>query len=743
MQSRELPQQPDGTPGPTASHALRSGAASEAADFGDLSAAVLLRLLIARIVAALGAQRARLAQAFVRARSRLGHRKRLHSAAAAPAPATAPAIGTADLSRDGPRHSFAGWRHRRAAAWLGFAALLPAAYVAYCIVTIPFAGGLAAQPSPGALVVRDEYDRPLATRGIFKGEPIAPDQIPPTLASAVTSIEDRRFYQHDGVDLRATIRAAWHDLIGRKIEGGSTITQQLARRLYLTPERSLKRKVQEACLALWLEARFSKQQILARYLDSAYFGDGAYGVDAAAKRYFGKSAAQLSLSEAAMLAGLIRAPSELEPDRNLAGAKGRADLVLTAMVETGAITPQQADAARQKPAVLHAPAEASPGSNYFIDTAAAEVKALTGSNAEDLTVRTTLNPQLQQIAESVIGKRLAAVGKAKNIHQAALVAMAPDGAILAMVGGRDYNESQFNRVTQARRQPGSLFKAFVYLAALRKGYTPDSTIVDQPINVGDWEPDNYGDRYYGPVTLRTAFAHSLNSVAVQLAQAVGIPAVIATAKQLGVRSDLPAVPSVALGSGSVTLLEMTRAFAAMATDTGSVDGYTVRDISKADQTVYRRAAPALAAADNPAIHAEMLDLFSSVPREGTATAARLDRPVGGKTGTSQDYHDAWFVGFTSDLVVGVWVGNDDNAPMNGVTGGSVPASIWHDFVAAAETVRHPQAAPFNATAEATPSAPVISFAGVGAVNANAAERSRYTNDNGWRQPFRLFWFPRF
>ena len=746
MESRDLPQHDNGDPQPAATHPSRSGGAAEAAGLNELPVSVLLRLLLSRAAVALREQGTRLAQALAAARARLQNRTRR------PAPVAMSNIvaGTAPSLRDRladflrtARSSFARWRPRRAVTWIAIAALLPAAYLIDCVATLPFAGGVAAQPSPGALVVRDEFGRPFATRGVFKGEPIAPDQIPPTLAGAVTSIEDRRFYQHGGVDLHAMTRAAWHDLLGRRIEGGSTITQQLARRLYLTPERSMRRKVQEALLAIWLEMRLSKKQILARYLDTAYFGNGAYGIDAAAKRYFGKRAAELSLGEAAMLAGLIRAPSELEPDRNLAGAQRRAGIVLNAMVENGAATQQQADAARQQPAVLHGPVEASPGGGYFIDTTAAEVKALTGSNAADLTVRTTLNPQMQQIAESVIAKRLGATGKAKNIHQAALVAMAPDGAILAMVGGRDYNESQFNRVTQARRQPGSLFKAFVYLAALRKGYTPDSTVVDQPINVGDWEPDNYGDRFYGPVTLRTAFAHSLNSVAVQLAEAVGIPAVVDTARQLGVRSDLPAVPSVALGSGSVTLLEMTRAFAAVATNAPTVDGYTVREIRRADQTVYSRSAPAAAAAsDNALIHAEMLDLLSSVPREGTATAARLDRPVGGKTGTSQDYHDAWFVGFTSDLVVGVWVGNDDNSPMNGVTGGSVPASIWHDFVAAAETVRRPQAAPFNATADATPG-PVISFAGVGAASADADQHGRYTSGSGWRQPFRLFWFPRF
>ncbi|MGB6892003.1 MAG: PBP1A family penicillin-binding protein [Xanthobacteraceae bacterium] len=614
---------------------------------------------------------------------------------------------------------------------LGLASM-PVIYVAYCVATIPFAGAAAVQPPPSAIIFEGEDGGPFATRGILKGQGIAADHLPPLLAKAVVAIEDRRFYDHGGIDIRSITRAAWHDATGRSLQGGSTITQQLARRLYLTPERTLKRKVQEAALAEWLELRLSKNRILARYLNTAYFGDGAYGADSAALRYFGKNAQELSLSEAAMLGGLIKAPSELDPDRNLEPAQQRAAVVLDAMVESGAITQQQADIAKAQPAVLRTATDSSQGGNYFVDTAAADAKSQIAPTTEDLTVRTTLDPELQHIAETVVARRLAAA-KGRNAGQAALVAMTPDGAILAMVGGRDYNESQFNRATQARRQPGSLFKAFVYLTALRKGYTPDSVIVDRPISVGDWEPENYGDRYFGPVTLRTAFAHSLNSVAVQLAQAVGIQNVIATAKQLDIRSDLPVVPSVALGSGAVTPLEMTRAFAAIATNTTSFDSYAVRTINEGDRSVFARATPALSSTDNPTVHAEMLDLLSSVVREGTGTSARLDRPVGGKTGTSEDYRDAWFVGFTSDLVVGVWVGNDDNSPMNDVVGGSVPAAIWHDFVSAAETVRY--ASPRPATVAAA--APTISFNTVAANDATMPDRSY---GPGFRSPFRLFWF---
>jgi 1A family penicillin-binding protein len=612
--------------------------------------------------------------------------------------------------------------------------LVPLAYIAFCLATIPLAGAPPPQTTPSALLMQADDGHSFALRGVLKGENIAPDQIPPIFAKAVTDIEDRRFYSHGGIDLHGTMRAAWHDVTGGHIEGGSTITQQLARRLYLTPERSLRRKVQEALLAIWLDHRFSKQQILAQYLNTAYFGDGAYGIDAAAKRYFGKTAQQLTLSEAAMLAGLIRAPSELDPSRNFVGAEQRAAVVLGTMVREGDISQQQADTARQKPAALRVPAETPPGGNYFIDAAAAETRSLVGSGTLDLTVRTTLNSDMQKLAESVVAKRLAASGRTKNAGQAALVALAPDGAVLAMVGGRDYRQSQFNRVSQARRQPGSLFKLFVYLTALRQGYTPDSIVVDQPVNVGSWEPDNYGDRYYGPVTVRTAFAHSLNSVAVQLAEAVGINRVIGTAKQFGVRSDLPAVPSVALGSGEVTLLEMTRAFANVAANTTGIEPYAVRSIANSKAAVYTRPEAQFAGVDNPVVHAEALDLLTSVVREGTGRAARLDRPAGGKTGTSEDYHDAWFIGFTADLIVGVWVGNDDNTPMDNVTGGSLPASIWHDFVRGAETVRRHDAAPTIAFNEAP---------------ATAAEASATATDLPWRsreprpsshQPFRFLWF---
>jgi len=600
--------------------------------------------------------------------------------------------------------------------------LLPVGYVAYCMATLPDNGGLVIEPTPSALIVEAADGQVFASRGVFKGDKLSAQDIPANLSRAIIAIEDRHFYEHRGFYLPSILRAMVRNMrSGSAREGGSTITQQLARMTYLSPERTIKCKVQEAILALWMERKLGKEEILSRYLNTAYFGAGVYGVDAAAKRYFGKTAKELSLSEAAMLAGLVRAPSALAPTRHLEEARQRAALVLKAMVETGAISREQAEAARRQPVSLRVPPDNPPGANYFVDVLGGDVKHLVGSAASaDLTVRSTLDLDLQGIAEGVIARRLKAEGRAKRVGQAALVAMAPDGAILAMVGGRDYNESQFNRAVQAKRQPGSLFKVFVYLAAFQKGLDPQTTAVDRPVQIGNWEPENYGRRFRGQMTLRSAFAHSINSVAVQVADAVGIPPVIDTARKLGVQSELPAVPSLALGAGEVTLLEMTRAFAAIAADAESVEPYAIGAVRNGDRALFTRQKSQLQPASNPAARAAIHDLLASVVREGTGRAARINGPVEGKTGTSQNHKDAWFIGFTNDIVVGVWVGNDDNTPTRGVTGGDLPARIWNEFVtqsaaARAKAVRaQPQIAALSATAaaDAKPAASATIIRGV-------------------------------
>jgi 1A family penicillin-binding protein len=558
----------------------------------------------------------------------------------------------------------------------------------YCLAALPVNGGRQADQTPSALTFEAPDGHAFATRGVYHGVRLVAAEIPDNLKKAIVAIEDRRFYKHFGVDPHSLMRALWRDVsTGTSAEGASTITQQLARLTFLSPERSIRRKIQEALIALWLESHLTKDEILVRYLNTAYFGASAYGADAAAKRYFGKSAKELSLAEAAMLAGLVRSPTQLSPTRNFGGARERANLVINAMAETGLITQKQADDAANQPITLKVPSESSPGANYFVDAASAETRRLVGSGPTDLIVITTLNTDLQSIAESIVRKRLDGEGKAKNVTQAALVALAPDGAVVAMLGGRDYDTSQFNRALQAKRQTGSLFKIFVYLTALRRGASPESMVVDRPVEVGDWAPRNASGRYEGPISLEAAFARSINSVAVQLAQSVGIDAVIQTARELGIESPLPQVPSLALGTADVTLFEMTRAFGSLATGRVPFEPYMVKTIRVgAEQPIYMRPASA-SGADLGEVRQTMRKLLGAVVTEGTGQQARIEGiDVFGKTGTTQSYKDAWFIGFTDDLIVGVWVGNDDGSPMDNVAGGDLPASIWRDFVSKAEPI---------------------------------------------------------
>ena len=588
-------------------------------------------------------------------------------------------------------------------------------YVLYSIATLPIAGGLQVEAAQSALTFEDAHGEAFAARGVFKGDKLTAADLPAHLAQAIIAIEDRRFYQHEGVDFRGIIRAGWRNSqAGGAREGASTITQQLARLMFLSPEKTLRRKVQEALLAFWLESQLSKEDILLRYLNTAYFGAGAYGVDAAARRYFGKKAGELSLGESAMLAGLVRAPSQLAPTRNFGGAKERQEIVLQAMVDTNAITAAEAETARAQAVNLRTPPETPPGSNYFVDMVGGDLRRLLGSPSGDLTLRTTLNLELQRLAEGVVERRLESEGPKKNVSQAALVALAKDGAILALVGGKDYEASQFNRVTQAKRQAGSVFKLFVYLTALQNGYTPQSLVVDQPTQIGEWEPQNYSGGFRGSMTVKNAFAHSVNTIAAQLGDEVGIPAIIDTAKRMGVQSALPNVPSLALGSAGVTLMEMTRAYGSVVAGVQSIEPYSIRSIAANSQQALYTKPSAGTEVSGPlsASRAMMMDLLQAVVNEGTGKAARIPSvPVGGKTGTTQEYRDAWFIGFTQDITVGVWVGNDDNTPTNRVTGGDLPANIWHDFVSRAlpiisktaiQTVRRNDAA-LNLVSAANPS----------------------------------------
>ncbi|MGE0258180.1 MAG: transglycosylase domain-containing protein [Alphaproteobacteria bacterium] len=587
-------------------------------------------------------------------------------------------------------------RFFRAILAVGAAGLLIlAGFILYAAFTLPRAP-VASAELPSSVIYATDAGEKFAVRGAYRGAPITADNLPSDLANAVVAIEDRRFYDHYGIDPRGIARAAFANVTGSDTEGGSTITQQLARLRYLPPERTLRRKVQEAMIALWLEARLSKHEILSQYLNAVSFGAGAIGADAAARRYFGKPVGDIDLAQSAMLAALIRTPSAPAASRNLKAAERRARAALRTMLDSGTIDRARFDAARAEPVRLAVAPDPEPGRNYFLDTADAEVKRLVGDPPLDLTVTTTIAPRLQAAAERVVNFWLEREGERRNVSQAALVAMAPDGAILAMIGGRDYLRSRYNRATQAHRQPGSLFNVFLYLTALSNGWRPDSIVVDQPVVTGDRQAAGNGNgdgRSGGEATLRTAFAASLDTASAPLLQAVGAERVIAMAKSLGVQSSLPAKPELALGRADVTLLEMTRAMDAIATDSKSIEPYMVRAINAGSGPLYTR--PPTVPDPPDWNRLDMMRLLEAVVTEGTGKAAHLgNRRSAGATGTTDADRDAWFVGFTTDIVVGVWVGNDDNSPMDKITGGDLPAKIWRDFVLEAEKIMtEPPAAP--------------------------------------------------
>lgn len=583
-----------------------------------------------------------------------------------------------------------GWKLLRGftrSRWLSvflMLALTLAGGLLYLLASLPINGGLAAESS-GAMTFEASKGEVFATRGVLKGQQLPGlTDLPPHLPQAVIAIEDRRFYDHLGIDVRGILRALWRNSVSGGVrEGGSTITQQLARLLFLSQDRTLKRKLQEAMLSIWLESKLSKDEILTRYLNTAFFGAGAYGIDAAARRYFGKVPKDLTLAESAMLAGLIRAPSQLAPTRNFGGAKERADVVLDAMAASGFITAEMAEETKSQQVNLRIPPETPPGSNYFVDMVTNDFRRVLGPLAGDVRLQTTLDLELQNLAQGVIERRLDTEGAKRKVSQAALVAIRKDGAIVAMVGGRDYEASQFNRAVQARRQSGSLFKVFVYDAALQRGLTPASIVVDRPVTIGDWEPENYRGGHRGTMSARVAFANSVNTVAVQIAEKVGIDAVIESARKLGVQSPLPSVPALALGAGEVTLLEMTKAYAAIGFGVQTIEPFAIRAVAGPQNQALFTGGKATSGISGAAqtTRAMLVDLMQAVVESGTGKAARIGGvPIGGKTGTTQESRDAWFIGFTPDLAVGVWVGNDDNTPMNDVTGGDLPARIWHEFV---------------------------------------------------------------
>lgn len=533
----------------------------------------------------------------------------------------------------------------------------------------------------------------LANRGETGGREVMIAELPPYLPKAFVAIEDRRFYSHFGIDPIGIARAILRNLArDGGLQGGSTITQQLAKNVFLTHERTASRKIQEAILAIWLEQNFAKEQILELYLNRVYFGAGAYGVEAAAQKYFNKSARTVTLAEAAMLAGLVQSPTRLAPNRNPEGAKARSELVLAAMQREGFITREDVRTAETKPA--NAIQTRSGGSiNYVADYIMELLDDLIGSVDSDVLVTTTLNPQWQALAEKALTDELNAKGSRFGVSQGALISLSPDGAIRAMIGGRNYQDSQFNRATDAKRQPGSAFKPFVYLAALEKGLRPDTIRDDAPINIKGWQPENYAREYRGAVTLSEALALSLNTVAVQVGLEVGPRNVAATAARLGIHSKLDANASIALGTSAVAPIEMAAAYTSFANGGLAVSPYLITEvISRDGDIIYARSDPPTQRIIDADIVADLNGMLREAIISGTAKRAEIPGwDTAGKTGTSQDFRDAWFVGYTSSLVTAVWLGNDDNSPTKRVAGGGLPVEIWTNYTKAALTSTPPQA----------------------------------------------------
>jgi penicillin-binding protein 1A len=522
----------------------------------------------------------------------------------------------------------------------------------------------------------------LAQRGEMAGANVSLKDLPPYLPKAFIAIEDRRFYSHFGIDPLGIARAAVTNVLHRGVsQGGSTLTQQLAKNLFLTQERTLARKLQEAELAIWLERKHSKNEILELYLNRVYFGSGAYGVEAAAQKYFGKSAKNVTLPEAAMLAGLVKSPSRLAPNRNPEGAEQRAQVVLTAMADAKFITDAQAQASIGHPSYNVKPAGAGTV-NYVADWIGEVLDDLVGQIDQSIIVQTTIDPKLQSVAEAAIIDELAAKSVKFNVSQGALVAMTPDGAVRAMVGGRNYSDSQYNRAVTAKRQPGSAFKPFVYLTALEQGLTPDTIRQDAPIEVKGWKPENYTHEYFGAVTLTQGLAMSLNTVAVRVGLEVGAKNVVRTAHRLGIASKLEPNASIALGTSEVSVVELVGAYAPFANGGFAVSPHVVTKIKTMEgKLLYMRQPEERNQVIEPRVDAMMNAMMRETLVSGTAKKAEIPGwMAAGKTGTSQDFRDAWFIGYTANLVTGVWLGNDDNSPTKKATGGGLPVEVWSRFM---------------------------------------------------------------
>jgi penicillin-binding protein 1A len=550
------------------------------------------------------------------------------------------------------------------------------------MMRLPPIHSLVVPKRPPTITILGLDGKTFATRGDMGGAAIPLKALPPYLPQAFVAIEDRRFYHHFGLDPIGLMRAAAVNIAARSVrEGGSTLTQQLAKNLFLTQEKTISRKIDELIISLALESEYSKNQILELYLNRVYFGSGAYGVEAAAQRYFGKSARVVTLGEAAMLAGLVKAPSRLAPTRNPVLARDRAELVLKAMVDAGFVSEAMARTARARPVMIAK--EVGPGSTgYIADWVMDALTDYVGRFENDVIVQTTIDPTLQSAAEKAFVDELNKNGDRYGVTQGALVAMEPDGSVRALVGGKNYSESQFNRAISSHRQPGSAFKPFVYLTALERGLRPDTVRDDAPISVRGWKPENYSRDYQGAVTLATALANSLNTVSVRLTLEVGAQNVAKTAQRLGIASKLEANASLALGTSEVTPLELVGAYAPFANGGISIIPHVIERVRAQDgKILYARAA----SGSNRVITPEHVGMMNQMLSETllTGTARRASVPgwnAAGKTGTSQDYRDAWFVGYTGHMIAGIWLGNDDSTPTKKASGSGLPVDIWNRFM---------------------------------------------------------------
>jgi penicillin-binding protein 1A len=606
--------------------------------------------------------------------------------------------------------------------YLGIPALIGIACAfVYYTATIPNPKTLRQKDRPPVVRILDRDGALLTEHGGAEAY-ASIDTLPQHLLDAVVATEDRRFYEHWGVDPVGLARASLANLrVGRFVQGGSTLTQQLAKNLFLTPERTLGRKLEELVLALWLEVRLSKRDILEIYLNRVYLGSGAYGVETASRRFFGKPASQLTLPESAMLAGLLKAPSKFSPAANPTVARARARGVLGKMAEAGMLAVEEEEQAASVPIAfadtLHQREDT--GVEYAVDAVLERLPWLVGPEARELIVETTIDGPLQRRAQSIVRDLLAVEGRSVDASQAGMAVLDLQGGMRVLVGGRSYFESQYNRALRAKRQPGSAFKPFVYLAALEGGMRPDSTVQDLPLLGTGWSPRNEGGQYRGTVTLRDALAQSMNTAAARLSMKVGPRKTAALAHRLGIQSDLRPDATIALGTSEVTLLELTSAYGVFANGGRSVEPYVINRVRMSSgEIIYQRPEAISKVLVAPAQIGAINDMLNAALITGTGKRAALPRhPAAGKTGTSQEFRDAWFVGYTAHLVAGVWVGNDDSRSMNRVMGGNFPARLWREVMLLAHDGLPPRALP--GTGPASPA--VAGFIGAAAEPADASQ----------------------